>query len=203
MAGPVNNSFSNELRDFYSGTIAKAASEEVLKYEDVDQDHVIEVRNAYIAGKLTNDELRQVSNNLNEDWSRAFLHNLANNAQTTQLKLDLAQDGINLTDDSDIGEGLRFETYSDKLIYVTNRFDFLTNLIVSSVVLPDSGFSDLFDFSEPPPDQSFNNPSIRDALAVDVPTAFGGTSSVVIGVSETTVDEWRQLLEEVPGEADT
>lgn len=203
MIEPVVNLPSDGLRTFYLDTMANSTPQEIPNYSEVDQNLIQETRQAYVAGRLTNDELRRVSNNLDEDWARNFLQELASNSDNAQLKLNLAQDGISLLDTSDVGAGRRFETFSAKAAYVAKRFELMMNVITMSTVSPELNLPDTYDFTQPPPDESFNNPSKRGASQVDIPTALGGTSNVVIGVAETSVDEWRQLLEEVPEETET
>lgn len=198
MIDPVVNLPSNGLRSFYLDVMADSTPREIPNYSEIDQSLVQETRRAYVNGKLTSDELRRVSNNVDEDWARAFLREVANNSDHAQLKLDLAQDGISLLDSSDVGEGLRFETFWEKATYVANRFELMMNIIALNAITPQLNFPDMKDLTQPDPDESFNNPSKRGASQVETPTALGGTSNVVIGIAETSVDEWRQLLEEVP-----
>lgn len=203
MIEPVFNLPSNGLRSFYIETMASSTPQDIPNYADVDPSLIQQTRRAYVTGKLTNDELRRVSNNVDEDWARAFLQEVANNSDNAQLKLDLAQDGISLLDTSDVGAGRRFETFSAKAAYVANRFELMMNAITMSTVPPELSLSNTYDFSQPHPDESFNNPSKRGASQVETPNTLGGTSNIVIGIAEKSVDEWRQLLEEVPAENET
>ncbi len=191
------------VHDLNTDATATTAPVDAFVRPTADQNRIQEVRRAATTGKLSAEDLHQISNNTDEDLAQAFLEGLSENLQSTQLKLDLGQDGISLSDHSDVGAGLRFETYSDKASHVSDRFGFLTDIVTSSILSPNANFADLFDFSEPPPDQSFNNPSIRDALAVNIPVALGGTSNVVVGLAETSADEWLQLLENIPISVET
>lgn len=53
-----------------------------------------------------------------ETAARNTLNQFANDPGSAGLKLQLAQDGVSLTDNSDVGPGRRFETFSDKLQFV-------------------------------------------------------------------------------------
>lgn len=65
---------------------------------------------------------------------------LAAAPDNTALKMNLAQQGISLTDNSDVGAGERFESFSDKLSYIRDaKAKLIVAMIMSMVSSGGSG----------------------------------------------------------------
>lgn len=56
-----------------------------------------------------------------DSQARDALQDIATDSGSGTLKLQLADEGISLTDNSDVGPGKRFETYVEKLGYVMRK----------------------------------------------------------------------------------
>ncbi len=188
----------NGIRKFYIGVMERFASREVPNFVNVDEQLVRDVRKAYVSGKLTQDEVRRVANNVDEDWARGFLDQVASNSDNSQLKLSLANEGVSLTYDNDVGDGKRFSTLYDKALYVADKHDKMMKMmggVLSNIVGHGWGFVKLENVVNEIGDDQFNSPAIRDSLGVDVPSSYGGASTAVIGAAETAPDEARDLSE--------
>lgn len=53
-----------------------------------------------------------------ENAARNQLRQIASEPGNSALKMRLAQEGVSLTDESDVGPGKRFDSFTDKLFYV-------------------------------------------------------------------------------------
>ena len=74
--------------------------------------------NLQMSGKTTNQAGQTNSVNISQNSARQQIEQIAGEPGNSALKMSLAQQGISLTDHSDVGPGKRFETFSDKLRYI-------------------------------------------------------------------------------------
>lgn len=69
---------------------------------------------------------------LSEQNAKAEIAEIATEPGNSALKLQLAQEGISLTDHSDVGANKRFESFSEKLSYILQlKMTLLTAIMVS------------------------------------------------------------------------
>jgi len=144
---------------------------------------------------LTKADSQQFADAANTSNARGFLNALAADPKSSQLKMAFAQEGISLTDDSDVGPGERFATLEEKAAYIDSRYTYTIETIFPSIVAYGWGFvvrADEMGFEQ---HNVFNSPAEREALQVDIPVAFGGSSSAVISGTGITVEQWMDLAE--------
>ena len=142
---------------------------------------------------LTNAESGVIADTADASKARSFLNTLAADPKSAQLKMELAQEGISLTDESDVGPGKRFATLEEKAGYIEDRYAYTYDTIFPSIISMGWGFvvrADEMGFEQ---HNVFNSPAEREALQVDVPVAYGGTSSAVITGTGITVEQWLDL----------
>lgn len=132
-----------------------------------------------------------------EKNARSSLKKIASDPSSAAVKTQLAQEGVSLTDESDVGPGKRFGSLEEKAYYVGTRYAYSIKTIFPSIVAYGWGFVDPGDVMVQGFEQQFNTPASRDALRVDVPIAHGGTSSSKISVSDMTVEQWLDLAKGV------
>jgi len=144
---------------------------------------------------VTPQEVRPVPDKGRDENARSFLNQLANDPASSALKMELAQEGISLTDESDVGPGKRFETLEEKASYIGTRYEYTIQTIFPSIVAYGWGFIARSDLTNQSYENQFNTPAPRDAQRVDVPVTHGGSSSANIGGAEITVEQWLDLAE--------
>jgi len=71
---------------------------------------------------------------ISEAQAQQEIASIANSPDSSALKLQLAQQGISLTDNSDVGPGERFESFADKLSHVREMKMKLLVAIMMSMV---------------------------------------------------------------------
>lgn len=72
--------------------------------------------------------------NVSETAARQEIQQIASEPGNSSLKMTLAQQGISLTDHSDVGPGKRFETFADKLGYIMKLKTALVVSVMMSMV---------------------------------------------------------------------
>ncbi len=189
----------SSLGAFYRDKMAPMSKEPMPAFNDIDRDLLRDIRTEFEQGNLTDNELRRMTKMVGDDDARAFLNKLASNPASSALKLELAQEGISLTDESDVGPGKRFETLEEKASYVGSRYEYTMNTIFPSIIAYGWGFVVPGEVSTQSYENQFNTPASRDALRVDVPVAHGGSSSANIGGAAMTVEQWLTLVEGLVG----
>jgi len=74
--------------------------------------------NLRMSGNTTNQAGQTNSVNISQNSAQQQIEQIANEPGNSALKMNLAQQGISLTDHSDVGPGKRFATFTEKLSYI-------------------------------------------------------------------------------------
>lgn len=107
-------------------------------------------------GTTTNAAGQTNTVNITETAAQQEIEQIASEPGNSSLKMTLAQQGISLTDHSDVGPGRRFETFAEKLRYIRSlKTKVLISVIMSMVSTNGWGPSETEDVT-----------SARDALRV-------------------------------------